>query len=122
MSTLFQPVDAALVPRFAGAASFMRLPSITDPALVDVALVGVPFDGGTTNRPGPRHGPRQLRELLVAGLDVAGDPPERGLALVGGRAAQTIERLCRPGPQREPERDQHARPARLSPPKPHATW
>ena len=39
----------------------MRLPFITDPSLVDVALVGVPFDGGTTNRPGTRHGPREIR-------------------------------------------------------------
>ena len=39
----------------------MRLPVLTDPALVDVALVGVPFDGGTTNRAGARHGPREIR-------------------------------------------------------------
>jgi len=57
----FEPVDAAVVPRFAGIPSFMRLPVLTDPALVDVALVGVPFDGGTTNRPGARHGPREIR-------------------------------------------------------------
>jgi guanidinopropionase len=61
MNGLFEPTDAALVPRFAGVASFMRLPVVTDPALVDVALVGVPFDGGTTNRPGTRHGPREIR-------------------------------------------------------------
>jgi guanidinopropionase len=61
MSARFEPVDAALVPRYAGLPSFMRLPCITDPALVDVALVGVPFDGGTTNRPGTRHGPREIR-------------------------------------------------------------
>ncbi len=57
----FEPLDAALVPRFAGIPSFMRLPVLTDPGLVDVALVGVPFDGGTTNRPGARHGPREIR-------------------------------------------------------------
>ena len=61
MSALFEPVDAALVPRFSGVPSFMRLPMISDPALVDIALVGVPFDGGTTNRPGTRHGPREIR-------------------------------------------------------------
>ncbi|MCJ8141410.1 agmatinase [Ancylobacter sp. A5.8] len=38
----------------------MRLPQAS-PEEVDIALVGVPFDGGTTNRPGPRHGPRELR-------------------------------------------------------------
>ena len=39
----------------------MRLPHITDPAELDIALVGVPFDGGTTYRPGPRFGPRNIR-------------------------------------------------------------
>lgn len=56
-----QPVDAALVPRFAGLPTFMRLPIVTSSAEVDVALVGVPFDGGTTNRAGARHGPREIR-------------------------------------------------------------
>ena len=39
----------------------MRLPAITDPARLDVALIGVPFDGGTTYRPGARFGPRHVR-------------------------------------------------------------
>jgi guanidinopropionase len=56
----FQPVDSGQVPRFAGAATFMRLP-IATPDQVDVAIVGVPFDGGTTNRTGARHGPREIR-------------------------------------------------------------
>ena len=56
-----QPLDAALVPRFAGFASFMRLPVFENPADVDIALVGVPWDGGTTNRAGARHGPREIR-------------------------------------------------------------
>jgi guanidinopropionase len=56
-----QPVDAALVPRFAGWPTFMRLPAVEDPAGLDIALVGVPFDGGTTNRAGARHGPREVR-------------------------------------------------------------
>jgi guanidinopropionase len=56
----FAPLDSAVVPRFAGPCTFMRLP--TAPAdNVDIALVGVPFDGGTTNRPGARHGPREIR-------------------------------------------------------------
>jgi guanidinopropionase len=61
MDRNYEPIDAAAVPRFAGLPSFMRLPVLTDPALVDVALVGVPFDGGTTNRAGARHGPREIR-------------------------------------------------------------
>jgi guanidinopropionase len=56
----FQPLDSGLVPRFAGPSTFMRLPT-AEPAQVDVALVGVPFDGGTTNRTGARHGPREIR-------------------------------------------------------------
>jgi guanidinopropionase len=58
---MYEPLDAALVPRFAGMPSFFRLPFLTDPSMVDVALVGVPFDGGTTNRAGTRHGPREIR-------------------------------------------------------------
>lgn len=56
-----QPLDAAQVPRFAGIPSFMRLPIFEDPAQVDIALIGVPWDGGTTNRAGARHGPREVR-------------------------------------------------------------
>jgi guanidinopropionase len=63
----FQPVSGFDLPRFAGVPSFMRLPHLTptDPLYPDVqiGIVGVPWDGGTTNRPGARHGPRQLRDL-----------------------------------------------------------
>lgn len=55
------PVDAALVPRFAGVATFFRLPVQPSAAGLDVAIAGVPFDGGTTNRAGARHGPREIR-------------------------------------------------------------
>ena len=50
----FQPVDAAVVPRFAGIASFMRLPLVASPEGLDIALYGIPWDGGTTNRAGAR--------------------------------------------------------------------
>lgn len=56
-----QPVDAALVPRYAGLATFMRLPYAPSPEGLDVALFGIPWDGGTTNRAGARHGPREVR-------------------------------------------------------------
>ncbi len=63
----FQPVSGFDLPRFAGVPTFMRLPHVErDNPLykdVDIGLVGVPWDGGTTNRPGARHGPRQLRDL-----------------------------------------------------------
>ncbi|WP_110973008.1 agmatinase [Pseudomonas huaxiensis] len=58
-----QPIDAALVPRFAGIPTFMRLPAFEDPAQVRIGLVGVPWDGGTTNRAGARHGPREVRNM-----------------------------------------------------------
>jgi guanidinopropionase len=58
-----QPVDAAVTPRFGAIPTFMRLPYITDPTRVDIALVGVPWDGGTTNRAGARHGPREIRNM-----------------------------------------------------------
>jgi len=61
MPTNPQPLDAAQVPRFAGLPTFMRLPAFTNPAEVDIALIGVPWDGGTTNRAGARHGPREVR-------------------------------------------------------------
>ena len=65
--TDFQPVSGNQLPRFAGVPSFMRLPHVPldDPRLeeVEIGLIGVPWDGGTTNRPGARHGPRQLRDL-----------------------------------------------------------
>lgn len=61
----YAPPSTMDVPRFAGVPSFMRLPflSLDEAAEVQIGLVGVPFDGGTTNRPGARHGPRQLRDL-----------------------------------------------------------
>jgi guanidinopropionase len=56
-----QPVDAAVVPRFAGLATFMRLPFVSSAEGLDIALYGIPWDGGTTNRAGARHGPREVR-------------------------------------------------------------
>ncbi len=62
----FKPVSGMELPRFAGVPTFMRLPALTTdhPRYpdVEIGLVGIPWDGGTTNRPGARHGPRQLRD------------------------------------------------------------
>lgn len=60
---LLEPLLGTEVPRFSGPASFMRLPTITDPATLDIALVGIPFDGGCTTRPGARLGPREVRNV-----------------------------------------------------------
>ncbi len=64
--SFFHPPPAADLPRFAGVPTFMRLPHVPPGHArfgdVDVGLIGVPWDSGTTNRPGARHGPRQLRD------------------------------------------------------------
>jgi guanidinobutyrase / D-arginase len=68
--------DALVVPRFAGPATFARLPRRDEVSRCDVAVVGVPFDSGVTYRPGARFGPaavRQASRLLRPyhpGLDV----------------------------------------------------
>jgi guanidinobutyrase len=54
-----QPLGGNEMPRFGGPSTFMRLPSVD--AHLDVAIVGVPLDVGTSNRPGARFGPRQIR-------------------------------------------------------------
>jgi agmatinase len=56
------PVDATVVPRFAGPATFARLPSLDAVDHADVAVVGVPFDSGVSYRPGARFGPAHIRQ------------------------------------------------------------
>src|SRR3984893_3203198 len=56
-----QPRASFESPRFAHPATFMRLPHVTQSAGLDVAIVGVPYDGGTSYRPGARLGPREVR-------------------------------------------------------------
>ncbi len=51
-----------VVPRFAGIATFARLPHTEDLSGVDLAVFGVPFDGGTSFRPGARFGPQAIRQ------------------------------------------------------------
>ena len=60
-----QPLGGNEVPRFAGIATFMRLPGTSEPEDLDVAVVGVPLDTGTSNRPGARFGPRGIRSESV---------------------------------------------------------
>jgi agmatinase len=53
--------DSSKSPRFAQPATFMRLPHEPEPSAADVAIVGVPFDSGTSYRSGARLGPREIR-------------------------------------------------------------
>ena len=55
------PPDSRLFPRFMGPATFARLPRIDEVSDWDVAIVGAPFDIGTSYRPGARFGPISIR-------------------------------------------------------------
>ncbi|GAA3805696.1 agmatinase [Sphaerisporangium flaviroseum] len=71
------PVDSSRVPRFAGPATFARLPRLDEVGRCDIAVVGVPFDAGVSYRPGARFGPSGVREAsrllrpYNPGLDVS---------------------------------------------------
>jgi len=72
LNTSYKPVSGTVLPRYAGIATFMRLPFIPLESIdeVDIGLIGVPWDGGTTNRAGARHGPRQIRDLSTMARNV----------------------------------------------------
>ena len=57
-----QPVSGTVVPRYAGPSTFARLPELRDVEECDVAIIGVPFDAGTSYRPGARFGPHSVRQ------------------------------------------------------------
>ncbi|MER6466120.1 agmatinase [Streptomyces sp. NPDC093272] len=56
------PVDSSRVPRYAGPATFARLPRLDEVERADIAVVGVPFDTGVSYRPGARFAPAAVRE------------------------------------------------------------
>ena len=57
-----QPLGGNEMPRFAGPGTMMRLPSQATAEGLDACFVGIPLDVGTSNRPGTRLGPRQIRQ------------------------------------------------------------
>ena len=93
------------IPRYGGIRTFAHCPHVTDPEGVDVAIVGVPFDTGTSFRPGPRFGPEAIRSASFAlrpfhtvhGVDVfagrsvvdAGDLP-----VTAGNAERTMGQIA----------------------------
>ena len=113
-----QPRASFTSPRFAQPATFMRLPHVDDPHGLDVAIIGVPFDGGTSYRPGSRYGPREIRNqsslirsysyfqrvapferLNVADAGDIDAPPvgiEKCYAVVEERIGATVEAGARP--------------------------
>ena len=56
-----QPIDSMVYPRYSAIATFFRLPHITDPSQLDIAIVGAPFDGSAGYMAGPRYAPREIR-------------------------------------------------------------
>ena len=62
----YGPPDALNSPRYSGVKTFARCPLVGDPEGVDVAVLGVPFDTATTNRPGARFGPEAIRSASIA--------------------------------------------------------
>jgi agmatinase len=74
----YRPLDAQVIPRFAGVRTFMRAPHVTELAGVDAAVYGIPFDTATSYRTGPRFGPEAIRSASalirpyhpVLGVDV----------------------------------------------------
>ena len=65
MTEFNQPLSGNEMPRFAGNASMFRLPVSGSAQGIDVGIVGVPLDIGTSNRNGARYGPRQIRSESV---------------------------------------------------------
>ncbi|RCV90422.1 agmatinase [Billgrantia montanilacus] len=62
MASFNQPLGGNEMPRFGGSATMMRLPAHDSAEGLDVAFIGVPMDIATSNRPGTRLGPRQIRD------------------------------------------------------------
>ena len=57
----YKPLDAQVIPRFAGIRTYMRAPHVTELAGVDAAVYGIPFDTATSYRSGARFGPEAIR-------------------------------------------------------------
>lgn len=58
MNDLYKAMDA---PRYCGIPTFMRTPYVTDFDDIDIAFLGIPYDGAVEARSGARQGPRQIR-------------------------------------------------------------
>ncbi len=59
----YMPLNSLEVPRFAEVKTFMRLPNVKTTEDVDYAVIGIPFDTGSTYRTGSRFGPSSIREI-----------------------------------------------------------
>jgi len=113
-----QPLSGNAMPRFGGIATMMRLPQADSPSNLDAAFIGVPFDVGTSHRPGARFGPRQIRaeSALIRPYNMAtgaapfdtlqvadlGDVPintysiERSMGIIESFYDRVLAAACRP--------------------------
>lgn len=96
MSNFNQPRGGNDMPRFGAPATFMRLPQQATAAGLDVAVLGIPMDIGTSNRPGARLGPRQIRDesrmLRPYNMATGAAPFERAqVADIGDVAINTFD-------------------------------
>jgi agmatinase len=101
----YEPSDALVAPRYVGVRTFGRCPLVDDPEGVDVAIIGIPFDTGTTNRPGARFGPEAVRSASIAlrpynaaqGVQVFGSLSVADLgdvAVTPGNAERTVRQIA----------------------------
>ena len=114
------PIDSSRIPRYAGAATFARLPRLDQVGTADVAVVGVPFDSGVSYRPGARFGANHVREAVAAAA-----PVQPGL----GRSARSTTSRWRTPATWPSTRSTSTRPSRPSSRTPldltayrHASW
>ncbi|WP_412872226.1 agmatinase [Curtobacterium flaccumfaciens] len=76
MTEAAQRIDAIQSPRYAQLPTFMRLQHVAAPRDEDAVVIGAPYDGGTSYRPGARFGPRAIRaeSVLMHGTGVDRGP------------------------------------------------
>jgi len=67
MSVVYEPLSGREFPRFSGIKTFFRMPHVPMDADYDVAMIGLPFDGGLSYRPGARFAPSRVREITSLG-------------------------------------------------------
>ena len=65
--TIYEPLSGREFPRFSGIKTFFRLPHVPVDADYEVGIVGLPFDGGLSYRPGARFAPSRVREVSSLG-------------------------------------------------------
>ena len=57
--------DPQARPRYTGIATFFRTPQAEELSAADIGLIGVPYDGGVTNRSGARHADQEIGRAHV---------------------------------------------------------